>query len=653
MESMRFPTLFSPLEIGGVTFKNRILSTGHGTRLADRLVNDDLIAYHRARAAGGAGLIVTEVAGVHETAYYVGGTLKVNTDECIPGYRALARAVHEYDCRLIGQLFHAGRDLAMMPDGSLPVSYSASDTPYERYHGVPRAMSRPFIAEIVRCYALGAARLAEAGLDGVEIVAAHGYLLAQFLNPSINRRTDDYGGSTENRARFVVEIARAVRAALGGRLMGLRFSASEPGMPGGLDERETMEVMAHVAPHFDYLNVTIGAFTALGSTVHTVPPMAFEQGYVAPLAAAVRARFAKPVFVSGRINRPDLAERILAAGQADMCAMTRGLIADPELPNKARAGRVEDIRACIACNQACIGHNHKGVSISCIQHPETGRERIYGTPRPATAKRRVLVAGGGPGGLKCAAVAAARGHDVTLYERESRLGGQVRLAEKLPGRAEFGGLVEHLARECERAGVRVVRGEAVTPALVAKEKPDAVVLATGAVLRGHGDLPGGTEGAHVVDAWQAIRGQANIGGAVVVADWRCDWVGLGLAEMLAREGRQVRLCVNGYMAGETIQQYVRDTWLATMHKLGVEIVPLARLVGADSNSVYFEHVASGEPIVCEGVDTLVTSMARRTENALEIALEGYEGEIHLIGDCLTPRTAEEAVLDGLKVAWAL
>jgi 2,4-dienoyl-CoA reductase-like NADH-dependent reductase (Old Yellow Enzyme family) len=649
---MRFPHLFSPFTIGPLTLKNRIFSTGHGTRLASRLINDELIAYHRARAKGGASLIVTEVAGVHETAYYTARTLKADTDECIPGYRRLAEMCHGYDCKVIGQLFHAGREITMLPDGSLPVVYSASATPNERFHAVPRAMSKAFIAEIVECYAKGAARFAEAGLDGVEVVAAHGYLLAQFLNPSINRRTDAYGGSAENRMRIIVEIARAVRARLGDRVMGLRISGSEPDQPGGFNAEETVAICQALEPYFDYMNVTLGSISTLGSTLHSVPPMAFEAGYMAPVAGTVKRKLTIPVLVSGRINRPDIAERILAAGQADMCAMTRGLIADPELPNKAREGRIDDIRACIACNQACIGHNHKGASISCIQYPESGRELTYGTLVPATTRRRIMVVGGGPGGMKAAAIAGARGHDVTLYEREARLGGQVRLAEKLPGRAEFGGLAEHLAREVELAGVRVEHGCTVDAALVRAEAPEIVILATGA-RPSPLDLSGGTEGAHVVDAWQVLRGQANVGGSVVIADWRCDWVGLGLAEMLARDGRRVRLCVNGYMPGETIQQYVRDGWIATLHKLGVETIPFARLIGADSDSVYFEHTASSQPMVCEGVETLVTALAREAEGELEEALEDWGGTVIPIGDCAAPRTAEEAVLEGLKVAWTL
>ena len=648
---MRFPLLFSPFSIRHVTFKNRIFSTGHGTRLGDKVVTDALIAYHEARARGGAALIVTEAVGVHDTSYYVGRTLRADTDDCIPGFKRLADALRGHDCRLIGQLFHAGREMRTSRDGSLPLAYSASDLPNERFRVIPRVMSQDFIDELTESHATAAARMIEAELDGCELLASHGYLLSQFLNPRINRRTDRYGGSPENRARFLVEIAKAVRARIGERpLLGLRYSASEPGVPEGIAETESHAIIEYLAPHFDYLNVTTGSVSTLRSAPHSVPPMSLEAGYVAPLAGAVRARTRKPVFMSGRVNRPDIAERLLAEGKVDLCAMTRGLLADPELPNKARAGRIEDIRTCIACNQACIGHNQNGFPVSCIQFPESGRELEYGTLVRTPARKKVLVAGGGPGGLKAASVAAARGHEVVLYERAARLGGQVRLAEKLPGRMEFGGIAENLAHEATRAGARIHMGRAVDLALVRAEAPDLVIVATGARTRAL-EVEGGTEGAHVVDAWQVIEGRANLGGSIVIADWRSDWVGLGIAEMLAREGRRVRLCVHGYMAGETIQQYVRDPWLGTLHKLGVEIFPMARLVGADADSAYFEHVMSGEAVVLEDCDSLVVNMARQSDTALENELRAAGVAVTPIGDALSPRTAEEAVLEGLKAVW--
>ena len=235
-----------------------------------------------------------------------------------------------------------------------------------------------------------------------------------------------------------------------------------------------------------------------------------------------------------------------------------------------------------------------------------------------------------------------------LAEAGARLGGQALLAQALPGRAEFGGIVTNLAREMERAGVAVELNTEVTPALVEERAPDAVIVATGA-LPAPVEIEGGDE-AHVVDAWAVIRGEANVGGRVVVADWRCDWIGMGLAEQLAASGCKVTLAVDGYMPGQTIQMYVRDLWAGRLHRLGVEVIPYARVFGADRDSVYLQHATSGEPIVLDGIDTLVTSLGHRSQTALAEGLAGWRGELHEIGDCLAPRTAEEAVLEGLKVA---
>jgi 2,4-dienoyl-CoA reductase-like NADH-dependent reductase (Old Yellow Enzyme family)/thioredoxin reductase len=634
----QFPHLFSPLTLRGVTIRNRILFSAHGTRMAKGAPGDALIAYHTARAAGGAGLIVTEVAIVHESAYYTENCLNAATDACIPGYRRLAAAVHGHGCKLFGQLFHPGRQVLGSADGSIAVAYGPSAIPEERYHVMPRAMSTALVREVIAAHGTAARRLAEAGLDGVEIVASHGYLLAQFLNPKVNRRTDDYGGDFESRVRFVREIVAAIRRDAPDMVIGLRISGDERD-PNGLGDEEALAVCVALdePDGVDYMSVVAGTAASLGGSVHIVPTMALTAGYTAPYAAAVKARVSKPVMVAGRINQPQVAERILAAGDADMCAMTRAMICDPAIAGKAAAGRLDDIRACIACNQACIGHNQRGYSVTCIQHPETGRELAFGTLEPADEPRRILVAGGGPGGMKAAAVAAERGHAL--------------LAQLLPGRAEFGGIVTNLAREMELAGVRVVTGTEVTRALVEHEAPDAVILATGATP--YRPRIEGQEEGHVVDAWSVIRGEANVGGSVVIADWRCDWIGLGLAEKLARDGCRVRLCANGNYPGQTIQQYVRDQSLAELHRLGVEIIPLARLHGVDGDTAYFQHSTGGEAILLEDVETVVAALGHTPDVALEESLEGYPGVVIPIGDCLAPRTAEEAVLEGLKAGVAV
>ncbi|MGB3390791.1 MAG: oxidoreductase, partial [Pseudaminobacter sp.] len=249
--------------------------------------------------------------------------------------------------------------------------------------------------------------------------------------------------------------------------------------------------------------------------------------------------------------------------------------------------------------------------------------------------------------MKAAAVLASRGHEVVVHEADSQLGGQARLAQLLPGRAEFGGIITNLAREMELAGVAVRRNSPVTRALVEADGADAVVIATGG--KPHRPAIEGGEDTHIVDAWQVLVGQANVGANVLIADWRADWIGLGIAEKLARDGCNVTLCVEGLAAGETIHGYVRDTMVANLHRLGVRIVTYARLYGTDGSTIYMEHCASGEPVMFEDIDTLVLSQGHDRVAELETELEDFAGEVHVIGDALTPRTAEEAVLEGLKI----
>ncbi|HCT04032.1 MAG TPA: oxidoreductase, partial [Pseudomonas sp.] len=406
MSHTAFPHLFEPLQLRGKRLKNRIMSSGHDTSMpTDNRVNPQLIAYHRARAAGGVGLIVLQVAGVHDSARYTSHVLMATDDTCIDGYRELAETCHAHGTVVLSQIFHPGREIMESADGLLAVAYSASGVPNERFRVMPRALDQPMIDEIVAGYAAAASRLHQAGIDGVEVVASHGYLPAQFLNPRVNRRTDGYNGSLEQRLRFLREIIAAVRQATDAHfIIGLRISADERDAD-GLTESESLEAVQSLQTQLDYVHIVAGTSASLGGAIHIVPPMAIAAAYLADEAAAFKASLSVPLFVTGRINQPQEAELILARGQADVCGMTRALICDPLMPAKTLDGHAEDVRACIACNQACIGHFHKGLPISCIQHPETGRELQFGDLRPAMTRKRVMVVGGGPAGMKAAAVA--------------------------------------------------------------------------------------------------------------------------------------------------------------------------------------------------------------------------------------------------------
>ena len=646
-----FERLFSAQAIGPVTIKNRIVSTGHDTVMAhDGHVTDRLVAYHEARAKGGAGLIIAQVAGVHHTAKYTSHMLMADSDACIAGYRKLADALHKHGTTLFAQLFHPGREIMETDDGTAAIAYAPSAIPNSRFRVMPIPLTEAMIDEIIEGYAASALRLKQAGLDGVEIVASHGYLPAQFLNPHVNRRDDYYGGSLENRMRFLRDVARAIRDKVGSDCaVGVRISGDEND-PEAVEESEIFETCRVLDSDrmLDYFHVIAGTSASLQGAIHIVPPMFYEAGYVAPFAARVKAIVSMPVIVTGRINQPQIAEEILKSSAADFCGMTRALIADPDMPNKAQAGALDDIRACIACNQACIGHFHKGYPISCIQYPETGRELTLGARKTKTTQaNHILVVGGGPAGMKASAVLAERGHRVTLCEASSQLGGQALLAQLLPGRAEFGGIVTNLKREVERAGVEIRRKTDVSRSLMDALKPDHIVIATGAKPR-RPALEG--EGAHVVDAWQVLKGEVNIGARVVIADWRADWVGLGIAEKLARDGASVTLAVEGPVAGDALPFYVRDEMIARLHRLGVVIKPYHRLFGADGDTVYFHHASGGDPVLIENIETLVLAQGHESVNALQEDAKAIGIAWSIIGDALTPRSAEDAVLDGLKLA---
>ena len=642
--------LFAPLQLRGKTLKNRIFSTGHmAVMLEDGKATKRLAAYHSAKAQGGAALTIIEAARVHSSGDSGRPAIRAYDPACVPGYANLANACQPHGCLVFGQLSHPGREMTLAADGTHPVAYAPSAVPNERFHVMPREMPLKLIREILKGFELSAMHLQQAGLDGLELVASHGYLLGQFLNSKTNRRSDAYGGSFSGRLRFIKEVIEAARRGAGDDMViGVRLSGEERDY-GGLGLEEILEVCAslNMETELDYFNVTVGTSAGLAGSTHIVPSMAYEAGYTAPIASPIKALVSKPVFVAGRINQPQIAEKILRTGQADMCGMTRALISDPEMPLKSARGDFDDIRACVACNQACIGHMLDACAISCIQRPETGRELKFGSLIKVGSMKRILVAGGGPAGMKVASIAAVRGHEVILCEKSSLLGGQIKLAQLLPGRAEFGGVTTNLQRELENARVSVYLNKPVNFDLVRDIAPDIVVVATGAVpynaeIEGH-------EVAHVVNAWQVLQGEVNIGGRVVIADWRCDWVGLGLAELLARNGCHVRLAVNGMIAGQTIPQYARDAWLGNLHKLGVEIISHVRLFGVDAEEAYFQHTLSGQPVVLKEVDTLVTALGHSSNTALENILSKNDFPYHLIGDSLSPRTVEEAVLEGLTI----
>ena len=653
--SQLFPHLFAPITIGSTTIRNRIVSSGHDTVLDDHgHIGDDLVAYHEARAQGGAGLIVLQVSGVHETARYTSHVLMATDESSVPGYRAVAEAVHRHGATIVAQLFHPGREVMDGERGMAPRAKAPSDEPQERFKVVPEALTTAEVRDIIAGYGHAAKRIVESGIDGVEIVASHGYLPIQFFNPAVNTRTDEYGGCPENRRRFLAEVAQTVRESVGPDVVvGLRISGEEK-TEDGLVATEILDLIGHLdslqaddVDCLDYYSITAGDSSTLQGAVHIVPSMQIDPGYAASLSEQVKKITDKTVMVAGRINQPHEAETAIAEGRTDMAIMTRAMICDPEIANKSSADRVDEIRACIGCNQACIGHFQQGVPISCIQYPESGRELTF-LPRPTVRTRRtVLVIGGGPAGLKAAAVAAEQGDDVVLCEREPHLGGAVLLAQELPYRSEFGGAATNLSAEAARAGVDIRTSAPATQNLITEVAPDHVIIATGAEQR----MPALeiADDAFVIGARDFLREDPVLPpGRVLVTDWKGDWIGLGIALRLAEAGRHVSLATAANFAGAAIQQYTRTLLVSQALRSGrIDFINDSRLVGVDADTGYLQSTLCE---VVHEVDNVAATIVSAAPRSVPVDLDFGAASVTVIGDALAPRTVEEAVYEGLTAA---
>ncbi|HJE78517.1 MAG TPA: FAD-dependent oxidoreductase, partial [Brevibacterium epidermidis] len=436
-------------------------------------------------------------------------------------------------------------------------------------------------------------------------------------------------------------------------VVGLRISGEEK-TEDGLVATEILNLIEHLdslraddVDCLDYFSITAGDSSTLQGAVHIVPSMQIDPGYATSLSEQVKKITDKTVMVAGRINQPHEAETAIAEGRTDMAIMTRAMICDPEIANKSSADNVDEIRACIGCNQACIGHFQQGVPISCIQYPESGRELTF-LPRPKVrTRRKVLVIGGGPAGLKAAAVAAEQGDDVVLCEKEPRLGGAVLLAQELPYRSEFGGAATNLSAEAARAGVDIRTSAPATQNLVTEVAADHVIIATGAEQR----MPAleVADDAFVIGARDYLREGPDLpAGRVLVTDWKGDWIGLGIALRLAEAGRHVSLATAANFAGAAIQQYTRTLLVSQALRSGrIAFINDARLVGVDADTGYLQSTLCEVVHEVSGVAATIVSAAPRS---VPVDLDFGAASVTVIGDAVAPRTVEEAVYEGLTAA---
>jgi 2,4-dienoyl-CoA reductase-like NADH-dependent reductase (Old Yellow Enzyme family) len=632
--------LFSPLDLGSVTIQNRIVSTSHQTSLVhDHLPTDDLIAYHEARARGGAGLICVEATAIHHTGLLTAHTLGGYLPEIVPAYRRLSSAVQRHGTRLVVQLFHGGREV--IASAPRPAAVAPSSIPSSRFKTEPRELTRREIKEMVDGYRVAASHAAAGGVDGVEVCAGFGYLPTQFLSPHSNQRHDEYGGSFENRLRFLREVCEAMRAGIGGGIVGCRLT-DESGSWDGNGEDELARAASELssAGLIDYLSVAIGGSSTYRGSSWIVPPSPVEHNAIAGFARRMKAAVGVPVIATGRILDPADADAMIARGDCDACGMTRALITDPSMPRRARAG--ETFTACIGCNQGCIGHYHAGIPIACTINPWTGHEARLARPALADRRGSIVIVGAGPAGAAAAVCAQAEGHRVVVFERGNAPGGQMRLALEAPGHHEIAaGLVHTLERWLEGCDLRLGR-EADLDTVLA-ESPDRVIVATGAV-RFEAGLGGD---AH---AWDVLAGTAT-GKRVVIADWGGDWTGLAVAEQLAGRGCRVRLVTSAIAFGEMIHQYQRNMYLGRLDVAGVELIHHLRLVSAQAGRATFRNVFSDREVALEGFDTLVVNDGRSAAGvALFEQLQDSGADVVRVGDALGPRSFEEAIREGTDAA---
>jgi 2,4-dienoyl-CoA reductase-like NADH-dependent reductase (Old Yellow Enzyme family)/thioredoxin reductase len=624
--------LFSPLRLGPVELQNRIVSTAHQTTLVrDHLPTDDFVAYHEARARGCAGLIVLEATAVDQSGVLTGHTLAGFREEIVPGLARVAGAVQPHDTRLFLQLLHGGRERIASPPR--PPALAPSAVPSLRFHVEPRELSADEIAGIVAGYGRGGGPPAAPRPEGIEVSGAHNYLVAQFFTPALNRREDEWAEPS----RFLRAVLSAVRAAAPGLTVGVRLSA---------DSEAAKAVAEEVVGHVDYIGLALGdSSTYIGST-GIVPPPPVPENTIAALTAPFQVGV--PLLATSRIVDPLEADRLIGEGRCDAVGMTRALITDPDMPRKAREGKFDAVVRCIGCN-ACIAHYHAGTPIACAQNPRTGRERTLPPPEPSADPRRIVIVGAGPAGLAAAAEAAAAGHDVVLLEKSPRIGGQVALAGAAPMHEEVArSLRGNYERLLDKVDIRLeTEGDEEAISALA---PAAVILATGARPYEPSVSLAGLE---TVQAWDVLAGPRPRGRRIVVADWGGDATGLAAADLLNSDGNDVIVAIGSVALGETLHQYQRNVYAARLYRAGVRLEHHLELAEAEDSHVRFRNLFAPDLETRIAADLLVLALGRVPEHGLAKRLEARGLEAHEAGDCLSPRSIEEAILEGTLAAQAI
>ena len=645
--------LFTPMKLGSLTLKNRIVFSAHLTNYAEEYMPSDRHAYYyRERARGGAGLIITEEHSTHPTDHPYEKLIHAFHAEVVPHYRRITEMIHAEGVPILAQINHNGGQGSGMFT-RLP-AWAPSAVADPLFREVPKAVELEDIQAIIQGYAQVARHTQLGGFDGVELQCSHSSIVRQFLSRHNNRRADAYGGSLEGRMRLLREIIAAIRDRCGrSYVLGVRLCGDELIRDGiVLDEAVAAARILEADGLVDYINTSIGTAT---QTLYMIEAsMQIPPGYALFISSAIRRAVRLPVIGVGRIKDPIQAERVLQEGHADLVGIVRGQIADPEFARKSRENRVEDIRLCLSCNQECVGRMGLNRWMGCIETPATGREQTLGvgTLPPVQQPKRVVVVGGGPAGMKAAVIAARRGHHVTLFEQQAELGGQVNLAIKVTNRAEFGDLVRNLLHELHQLPIAVRTNTLATAELVLAEQPDAVVIATGSVPD-RAAFPG-ANGPDVADVSDILTGRVVPGRRVLLVDRLGFHEAASVAEYLAERGCQVEVVTPALYVGQDLGVTLDlENWYRRARRLGIICTPNVSVLSAEGGVVTGIHNYSGQILTFERADTIVLAVQRRTESQLYFALKKRVRELHRIGDALAPRRAHAAIIEGERAGRAI
>jgi 2,4-dienoyl-CoA reductase-like NADH-dependent reductase (Old Yellow Enzyme family)/thioredoxin reductase len=644
----QFENLLEPAKIGKMRLKNRIIMPALNTKFGTEsgAVSNQMIDYMVARAKGGVSLIIVENTCID---WPVGkaGTNPIRADDWkfVHGLHELAEAVHPYGTKIATQLQHTGRQGSSLTSAEGEQLIAPSAIPcLPTGAEMPRELTIEEIEALIGKFIFGAQITRTAGFDAIEIQGAHGYLITQFMSPYSNKRTDEYGGDFEGRMKFALRIIEGIRLVVGPdspiivRLSGDEF------MEGGLTLEDTKAIAQRLeAAGVDALSISAGIYESPPWYSRIFPVMGMPMGCNVPLAMEIKKVVNIPVIVAGKLGNPLLAEEVVREGKADMIALGRQLLADPEWPNKVVEGRPEDIRPCLYCNEACAGNMSNFWQVSCQVNPALGREREYEI-KPATKSKRVVIVGGGPGGMEAARVAVLRGHDVTIFEREKSLGGALVPASVPQFKQSIKSFAEYLKTQVNKLGVKVKVGTEATPELIKDLKPEVVILATGATHT-IPDIPG-IQGDNVATACEILLGEKKAGDKVAVVGG--GEVGAELAWFLTEQGKKATIVEMTYGIANDTNMFSRFYLLDKLAEIGVEMLTFTTAEEITDKGVAAVDM-NGERKVIEA-DTVAIAMGFDCNNGLEELLKGQIPEVYTIGDCVEPGRIRGAVHSAAHVA---